>query len=945
MSTFAGRIAPPVALSPGSVLPFVGIVGKRLVNNPLLVAMSLFGIITATSLVTGVLMYSEAISSQGLRRELGSPSADQVMPKSALLLSYVGGRASQPLSSEAYSRVNSFVQTQASSLPGLATSQAVRYAQSDPYQLLFDDPDAGLAVYDTSGKGFVAFLQGFSEHIQILEGRSPRAGSGSENELEALMSTQGLDELGIGVGDRVKLLVAQQQGSQITIPIRVVGRWNPNDEEEPYWFNRTSYFKDAFFLSEEDFFNRLPAMDPRAIREYDWYTVFDTSKVRIADVEPLLAGLQQLRNSAQAQLRGLRVDASPEGILESYRQKSFFFKILLFVISAPILAITLQFVTSSARLVVERQGDEIATLRSRGATARSILGMYLLEWSMLGLVGIAVGPLLGIGFAQLVGQVTSFLVFGGRGVLPTRLGPDIYLFALIAAVLSISAALMPALEASSHSIVTYKQTVARALRAGFVRRYYLDLIPLPIAAYAYFLLTERRTVLPVGDAGDVFSDPLLLLAPAFFIFAVAFAFLRLFPLLVAALERVIGPLANVVLLVVLRQIARQSSQCTVLILLLTLTIGLGGFSASLAATIDRNYDDAAAYQVGADLRLGESGAYDDETQEWTMVPVGEHLSVPGVEVASRVLRLKGTERAGARGGEVNVLGVDPMDFAQVGSWRSDYAPEPLQGLLNGLLLDETGVIVDRRLMDAYKLRIGDQLTVNFKNQPVDFTITGYVDYFPTLYPDDGRFLITNIDYLFTYLGSQPYEVWAKLRPGARAQATIDELSSRDIPVVRSESLGQVASKRREDLTRVGVLGILSAGFIVATLLTTLNLFQFSYLSFRRRLQQLGILRAIGLSLRQLAAMYLVEQVLLVALGIIAGTALALVTAWIYIPFLQIKAELHAGVPPFVVVTAWGDVLKLFLILLAFFVISLPPSLWLLSRVRIHEAIKFGEERG
>ena len=945
MSAFFARVVRPRTFSFAGFLPIVGIVWKRLLSNPLLVAMSLFGTIVATSLVTGVLLYSEAISSQGLRRQLSAPSTDQVMPRASLLMSYVGTRGAQPLSADTYDRINSYLLDGTSSLPGLSPLVSVRYAQTDPYQLLIDDTGQPGRVYDSSANGFVAYLQDFPDHVDVLEGRHPQDGRVAGDDLEALVTTEGMDELGIGVGSRVRLIVGQQQGQPITIPVRVVGRWHPKDEADPYWFNRISYFKNAFVVNEDDFFKRLTSIHPRAIREYDWYTVFDTSDIRVADTDPLLAGLQQLRTGAQAQLRALKVDASPESLLESYRHKTFFLQILLFVIAAPIVAITLQFIAASARLVVERQGDEIATLRSRGATARSVLGMYLLEWSLLGIVSVVIGPFLGTLFAQVVGQVTSFLVFGARGFLPTRLGPDVFLIAAVAAVLAIVAALIPAVEASSHSIVTYKQAVARTIRVGFIRRYLLDLIPLPVAAYTYYLLTERRSVLPVGDAGDVFSDPLLLLAPALFIFAVAFAFLRVFPYLIKGIERIVGPLANVVLLVVLRQISRQPRECATLVLLLTLTIGLGGFSASLAGTIDRNYDDAAAYQVGADLRLGESGVYDEESEEWTMVPVGEHLNAPGVEAASRVIRLTGTESSGTRGGEVTVLGIDPADFSQVAHWRRDYSPEHLQGLLNGMLLDETGAIVDRRLLEARRLQVGDQITVMFKNQPVDFTIVGYADYFPTLYPDSGRYLVANIDYLFTYLGSQPYDVWAKLTSGARPQGVVDELVSRDVPVVRWESFEQAASRRREDVTRVGVLGLLSAGFVVAAFLTALNLFQFSYLSFRERLQQLGILRAIGLSLRQLTAMYLVEQVTLVLLGIAAGTAVAVAAGLLYIPFIQIKAEQHAGIPPFVVVTAWSDIFKLYLVLIVFFLASLPPSLWLLSRVRIHEAIKFGEERG
>ena len=51
--------------------------------------------------------------------------------------------------------------------------------------------------------------------------------------------------------------------------------------------------------------------------------------------------------------------------------------------------------------------------------------------------------------------------------------------------------------------------------------------------------------------------------------------------------------------VLLGLIGRQPGQYTRLVLLLTLTLALGTFAASVAKTLDRNYNDRVYYQTGA----------------------------------------------------------------------------------------------------------------------------------------------------------------------------------------------------------------------------------------------------------------------------------------------------------------------------------------------------------
>src|SRR5439155_16817344 len=202
-----------------------------------------------------------------------------------------------------------------------------------------------------------------------------------------------------------------------------------------------------------------------------------------------------------------------------------------------------------------------------------------------------IGPLLGMVVAQFIGRTYTFLVFSNRELLPVHITGQTLEFALLAVGLSVGAMVLPAVGASRHSIVTYKQEVARSTRPPFWQRWFVDFLILGVAGYGYYLLSQRQSILTLGEAGDVFSDPLLLLVPAFFIFACSLVFLRFFPLLVEGLSRIGSRFFGVSVLLGLRQIARIPGQYTRLVLLLTLTLALGTFAAAVAKTLDRKYND------------------------------------------------------------------------------------------------------------------------------------------------------------------------------------------------------------------------------------------------------------------------------------------------------------------------------------------------------------------
>jgi putative ABC transport system permease protein len=106
---------------------------------------------------------------------------------------------------------------------------------------------------------------------------------------------------------------------------------------------------------------------------------------------------------------------------------------------------------------------------------------------------------------------------------------------------------------------------------------------------------------------------------------------------------------------------------------------------------------------------------------------------------------------------------------------------------------------------------------------------------------------------------------------------------------------------------------------------------------------MGILRAMGLTVRQLFGLLMFEQVYLIVLGVAVGTGLGVYAGKIFIPFFQVSTGFQNSTPPFIVETAWGDVGRIYIILGAMLLIGLGSTAVLIGRMQLYRTVKLGEE--
>jgi len=164
----------------------------------------------------------------------------------------------------------------------------------------------------------------------------------------------------------------------------------------------------------------------------------------------------------------------------------------------------------------------------------------------------------------------------------------------------------------------------------------------------------------------------------------------------------------------------------------------------------------------------------------------------------------------------------------------------------------------------------------------------------------------------------------------------------DINVLRIQGAREAIDQEQARPDRAGVFGILSVGFIATAALTLLGFLIHSFISFRQRYIEFGVLRAIGLSVGQMIGFLGLEQLALIVTGMTAGTAVGVWASRLFVPFFQVGAGKTANIPPFVVVIAWDDVAAIYAVFGVMLVGAVAGMIWFLLRLRIFEAVKLGE---
>jgi putative ABC transport system permease protein len=566
---------------------------------------------------------------------------------------------------------------------------------------------------------------------------------------------------------------------------------------------------------------------------------------RIDDVLPARLTVETGVQAAERQSEDIKEDLS-------------FFRIVLLVFGGVALLVGSFLIFNTFSITVAQRIRELGMLRTLGATRGQILRGMVLEAAIIGALGSVLGVLAGIGFAAALNAV--FKSFGidlpNTGtVIAAR---TVVLALIVGMAVTFAAALSPALRATRVSPMAALLEAALPESRTHGRVFTAVAVLLMLGGLALTCLGLFGGLDSNAAAGAVGGGAVAIL------FGVSMFSPRLVrPLASVAgwpLEKVRGITGRLARENAVRKPGRTAVTAAALMIGLAVvvfvTVFAAGISSSIGNAIDRNFQGDVVLQNVDGFSPISPGAGREAAQ------------VDGVRTVSS-LSFAGAEYEGK---DIRVSAVDPSTVSEVLTleWEEG-SPDTLSGITGD------AAVLDDAWASSNDVEVGDQVTVR---TPLERELTLTVD--GTI--KDNADLLGNVvlseDTLRREFGSrQPSMTLVALEEGANADAVQEQITQRVdrlFPTVDTLNQQELKDNQEEQINQlVGFFYVLLALAIVISLLgivTTLAL------SIHERTRELGMLRAVGMSRRQVRTMVRYESVITALIGAILGTVLGVIFA-------------------------------------------------------------------
>ena len=822
-------------------------------------------------------------------------------------------------------------------------------------------------------------LGGMSEiddHITILEGRMYEPGKRDDGVYEVICTEKSLQLTQLTLNQVYEVTNILNPGA--TIKLEIVGVFDLANETDTYWSEGMKNYDNTLLVD----FDTLVGNENKSTGVSTADGIIFTGVVNLTSVdcryiinypEMDMNIIEHVRNCFEYHSElykeencTFRVPARE--VLDQYAEKAASLKYILLMLDIPVVLMLIFYLFMVSQLNIESEKNEIAMLKSRGASSWQILRIYAYETLILGGISALVGPFVGLGLCNILGVSNGFLEFVNRPALQARLSLAAFLYAVAAVAVFFVTTLVPIVPASRVSIVAHKQSHAKSVQKPAWQKMYLDFIlTFGSVLWLYFHNRQEQKLIDQGIA-DVAStmNPLMFAASTVFILGAALICVRFYPYVIRLIYKIGQKRWSPAAYFSLNNISRSSTGREKFIMIfLILTVALGIFSANTARAINRNTEERIKYNLGADAVIQEAWKttrvkiYSEEdggetsVTQYTEPEFSKYSELAGVETATPVFKrdsvqVKYEDKTTTN---VQIMGIVPHQFADVCWFRDNLLPVHINYYINALSECQDGVIISSSYQEKTGIKLGDVVSFKWsKNDWFEATVVAVVDFWPTMNPyeknssgDYRDFAILNFDYINALTITEPYEVWLSLDDETPIADLYQSVIDMDISATRLDVARQMVTSSKTDATLQGVNGALTLGFITIMAMCFIGFLIYWILSIKGRTLQFGILRAMGMSFKEIIAMIVYEQILVSGVAIFLSIIIGGIASDLFVPLFQVLYNVTDQVPPFVVVSQRSDYIKLYVIVGIMLVVGFLVIARLIKSININKALKLGED--
>ncbi|MDQ4055642.1 MAG: FtsX-like permease family protein [Actinomycetota bacterium] len=573
----------------------------------------------------------------------------------------------------------------------------------------------------------------------------------------------------------------------------------------------------------------------------EFSSVWVTTRDGVSQEELRDQATQVLPDDIEALTGDDAADEAATGLLDAIG----FITTFLLIFAAISLVVGAFLIVNTFSILVAQRSRELALLRALGASRRQVTGSVLLEALVVGLVGSTIGLGLGVLLAMALRALFAqfgldlseqALIFTPRTVLAAY---------AVGVVVTMAAAWLPARRTSRIAPVQALRDDVAMPETSMHRRFVAGTVLVVSGAIAVGLglfgggpeplwfvgLGVLGVLLGVAAASPVLSRPLLALARSSY-------------------AAVFGTIGNLAGQNSLRNPRRTTATASALMIGLTLASTMALIGASAKASIDRAVEENFVGDFVVSNVFG--GAFSPAIAT-------RMEQVDGVE--SVIRQRYQYDAAEVDGDGAGVAATDPAALAAL-------ELDVVDGKASDLV-DET-VLVKEKWADDHGLEVGDAVTVDAPAGERSWEIVATFEDNPVIYAPIMTTLATMEEAGFP---AEDNALIIDVAPGAEGVHDALDAVVASLPIVTVKDEGEFAAEQREPVDQFVL--IIYALLGLALVIAVLGIVNTLALSVIERTREVGLLRAIGVSRRQLRLMITLESVVISVLGAVLGVILGI----------------------------------------------------------------------
>ena len=539
-------------------------------------------------------------------------------------------------------------------------------------------------------------LSSSKNKISILRGKSPSSNITFTDEyilqVEAIIDEDTSEKLNLEIGDIYRLKAHWEDKNQF-LEIIISGIYERKNENKNYWSVNDEVFENKiesldfsyFIINEKIISGKLLDYFSRIRLDYAWWIDIENKKIKAKDTTQILHGINIAENQMKSEINGLVITTELVNTIESFEKDLFFNKIPMQIVIMIIVLVAIYYTITISSLLVEAQKNEIGMLRTRGASTKQIISVFVFEGLILTIIATCAGPIIAGSVISGIGQIPLYENLNYGKNLPVSFSINVFYMSFIGGVLGLISVLAPAIKITNLGLLASKITNQRPSRLSIIQKYYLDVGFILIVMFLLFQISKQGSFISENTiGGELEINQLLLATPAIFIICSGLILVRIFPLMMHFLgiilnKKLFSKLASPELILGIWQMSRNPSHYSRLSLLLILTAALGVFASSFESSLKQSNIDQVLYDNAGEIKLESTEIH---KEIWSKSIINE-LSKSNILLnSSPILRKKSSVSSKYSNDYFELIGVDPNNLDKIILLRNDNKDKNLKEKLN-----------------------------------------------------------------------------------------------------------------------------------------------------------------------------------------------------------------------------------------------------------------------